>query len=45
MAIGLDQVELNIQKFNEKYKFSFKANDFIDVFTTSDDPNYMYALY
>ena len=43
MAIGLDQVELSIRQFNEKYKFSFKANDFIDIFTTQQDSNYMYV--
>ena len=43
MAFDIEQANASIQQFNEKYKFSLKANDYIDVFTTQQDYNYMYV--
>ena len=43
MAFDIEQVNASIQQFNEKYKFSQKAKDYIDVFTTQQDYNYMYV--
>lgn len=43
MAIGIEEVNASIQTFNEKYKFTQKAEDYIDIFTTQKDYNYMYV--